>query len=158
MNDEELQIIRNRCEKATGEPWIVLVFDRAYIIQTAGEEDLEITGATDYDYDFIANARHDIITLLDEIENIHSNQYTLNDNELEKISNRLEKANSELWIFLSENREIECGSERYWDFIKPIGKDFKIYGATVADYEFISHSRQDVITLLDEIEKLRSHL
>lgn len=117
---------------------------------------MEIDGAADYDYDFIVHARQDIITLIDEIENLHSNRYTLNDDELQRIRSRCEKANKELWIFLDENNNIECSTENDWDFIKPVGKDFKIYGSTVADYEFISHSRQDIISLLDTIEILRS--
>lgn len=160
MNDEELQIIRNRCGKATGGKWVAYIEGRdiecgSSFIQTPGDN-LEITGATDYDYDFIANTRHDIITLLDEIKNLHNHISILNDNELKAIRNRLEKADSKLWIFLEENREIECCSEYSLNFIKPVGKDFKIYGATVADYEFISHSRQYVISLLDETERLCS--
>ncbi len=155
MTNEELQEIRNRCEKATGEPWILLYFGRDdYIIQTAGEEDLEITGATVADYHFIADARQDVITLLDEIENIHSNQYTLNNNELEKIRNRCEKATGGKWTAYIEGRDIECGSS----FIQTAGEDLEITGATVADYDFIAHARQDIILLLDEIEKLRSQL
>lgn len=161
MNDKEIETIRNRCENATGGKWIAYIEGRdiecgSSFIQTAGEEDLEIDGSNDYDYDFIAHARQDIITLIDEIENLHSNRYTLNNDGLQRIRIRYEKANKELWIFLDENNNIECSTENDWDFIKPVGKDFKIYGATVADYEFISHSRQDIISLLDTIEILRS--
>lgn len=161
MNDKEIETIRSRCKKATGGKWTAYIEGRdiecgSSFIQTAGEEDLEIDGATDYDYDFIAHTRQDIITLLDEIGNLHNNRYTLNKNELETIRNRCENSNSELWIFLNENNDIEYCSDRWFDFIKPVGKDFRIYGATIADYEFISHSRQDVISLLDTIEILRS--
>ncbi|MDE6539385.1 MAG: hypothetical protein K2K66_04280 [Ruminococcus sp.] len=78
MTDEELQIIRNRCEKATGGKWTAYIEGRdiecgSSFIQTAGE-DLEITGATTEDYDFIAHARQDIITLLDEIERLRNKE------------------------------------------------------------------------------------
>lgn len=76
MTDEELQIIRDRCEKATGGKWVAYIEGRdiecgSSFIQTAGE-DLEITGATVEDYDFIAHAKQDIILLLDEIERLRS--------------------------------------------------------------------------------------
>ena len=78
MNDEELQAIRRRCEKATGGKWTAYIEGRDFecgssFIQTAGE-DLEITGATVADYDFIAHARQDIISLLDEIERLRSKE------------------------------------------------------------------------------------
>ncbi|MCM1508924.1 MAG: hypothetical protein NC177_17590 [Ruminococcus flavefaciens] len=115
---------------------------------------MEITNATTADYDFITHARQNIITLLDVIENIS----VLTEKELDEIRNLLRKSDSELWIFLDENRNIECCSEYGLAFIRPVGKDFAIYGADVADYEFISHSRHDIISLLDEIERLRSKL
>ncbi|MDE6093095.1 MAG: hypothetical protein K2F73_07560 [Ruminococcus sp.] len=76
MTDEELQEIRNRCEKATGGHWVAYIEGRdiecgSSFIMTAGN-DLEITGATIADYDFIAHAKQDIITLLDEIERLRS--------------------------------------------------------------------------------------
>lgn len=76
----------------------------------------------------------------------------MNDKELQTIRNRCEKATGGKWTAYIEGRDIECGSS----FIQTSGNDLEIIGATVADYDFISHARQDIITLLDEIERLRS--
>ncbi len=74
QNDKELDDIKRRVENATKGPW------RAYIegrdMQSAssfihtGAEDIELIGATEADYDFIASARQDIPKLLEEIERL----------------------------------------------------------------------------------------
>ena len=76
MKDEELLAIRQRVENATAGPWKAFIEDRdmqcgSSFIQTQGG-DIELTGATEADYDFIANARQDIPKLLDEIERLKS--------------------------------------------------------------------------------------
>ncbi|MDE6779918.1 MAG: hypothetical protein K2J40_00455 [Ruminococcus sp.] len=76
----------------------------------------------------------------------------MNDKELEAIRSRCEKATSGPWISYIEGRDIECGSS----FIQTAGDDLEITGASTADYDFIAHAKQDIITLLDEIERLRS--
>lgn len=76
----------------------------------------------------------------------------MNDKELEAIRSRCEKATGGPWISYIEGRDIECGSS----FIQTAGDDLEITGATTADYDFIAHAKQDIITLLDEIERLRS--
>ena len=47
---------------------------------------------------------------------------------------------------------MECGSS----FIRTQGEDIELTGASEADYDFIAHARQDIIMLLDEIEKLNA--
>jgi hypothetical protein len=74
ISDADLAAIRARCEKATKGPWTSFVEGREEIagssfIQTGGE-DIELSGATDADQDFIAHAREDIPRLLSEIERL----------------------------------------------------------------------------------------
>ncbi|SCY30894.1 hypothetical protein SAMN02910370_02073 [Lachnospiraceae bacterium XPB1003] len=71
LSDNELEEIRKRIENASHGPWNAFVEGRDFesgssFIQT-GSGDIELIGATEADYDFIANARQDISRLLDEI-------------------------------------------------------------------------------------------
>lgn len=76
---EELKQIRGRCDKATPGPWVSYVEGRDHtsgsnFIMTGRElsrgEDIELTGATVADQDFIAQARQDIPRLLVEVERL----------------------------------------------------------------------------------------
>ncbi len=72
MTEEELASIRQRCENATSGPWISYIEGRDHtsgsnFIITGSGEDIALTGATNADQDFIANARQDIPRLLAEI-------------------------------------------------------------------------------------------
>lgn len=78
----------------------------------------------------------------------------MSDEELQEIRSRFENATGGKWTAYIEGRDIECGSS----FIQTADYDLEIIGATVADYDFIAHAKQDIITLLDEIERLRSQL
>ena len=74
MTDEELHEIETRCESATGGPWRSFVEGRDHdngsdFIQTAGD-DIELTGGTVADQDFIANARQDVPKLLAEVRRL----------------------------------------------------------------------------------------
>lgn len=74
LSKEEINAIKTRCENATKGPWKAFVEGRDMIcgssfIRTNGE-DIEMIGATEGDYDFIANARQDIPLLLEEIERL----------------------------------------------------------------------------------------
>ncbi|MCR5226187.1 MAG: hypothetical protein K6E27_03110 [Eubacterium sp.] len=78
ISDKKLIEIRKRADSATKGPWKAYVEDRDFqagssFIQTQGE-DIELIGATEADYDFIANARQDIPKLLDEIERLRGEQ------------------------------------------------------------------------------------
>jgi len=76
----------------------------------------------------------------------------ISDNELLAIRERVEKATEGPWKAFVEGRDMECGSS----FIQTQGEDIELIGATEADFDFIAHARQDILNLLDEIEKLRS--
>jgi hypothetical protein len=76
LSDNELLAIRIRTEKATKGPWKAYVEGRDFecgssFIQTASL-DIELIGATEADYDFIANVRQDIPKLLDEIDRLRA--------------------------------------------------------------------------------------
>ncbi|UJR79998.1 hypothetical protein [Sandaracinus amylolyticus] len=71
LTDAELDEIERRCEAATGGPWTAFVegrdhFGGSSIVRTAGE-DIEMSGASEADYDFIAHARQDLPRLLAEL-------------------------------------------------------------------------------------------
>jgi hypothetical protein len=88
ITKEELQIIKNRYEATSIAPWVAFIEGRnqesgsSFIMtgipkgediwQTKRGEDLEISGATSADLDFIANARQDIPVLIAEIERLNS--------------------------------------------------------------------------------------
>lgn len=72
----ELEAIRRRCNAATPGPWKSFIEGRDHasgssFIRT-GEtgKDIELSGATTDDQDFIAHARQDIPRLLKEIETL----------------------------------------------------------------------------------------
>jgi hypothetical protein len=80
MTDEELDEIERRCAAARPGPWTSYVEGRDH---TSGSnfvmvgnddegrgEDIELTGATVADQDFIANARQDIPRLLAEVRRL----------------------------------------------------------------------------------------
>ena len=74
MNNIEIKMIKERCDKATPGPWKSFVEGRDHLsgsdfIRTAGD-DIELTGATIDDQDFIASCRQDIPLLIDEIERL----------------------------------------------------------------------------------------
>ena len=71
MNINEINDIKERCEKATPGPWKSYIEGRDHtsgssFIRTAGE-DIELTGATTNDQDFIAAARQDVPALIEEV-------------------------------------------------------------------------------------------
>ena len=76
----------------------------------------------------------------------------LSDKELSAIRERAEKAARGPWKAFIEDRDMQCGSS----FIQTSCGDIELLGATEADYDFIANARQDIIALLDEIEKLKT--
>ena len=79
MSDRELNEIRLRCDATTNGPWVSYVEGRDhtsgsnFIMTGEGDkrgEDIELTGATIADQDFIAQARQDVPKLLDEIRRL----------------------------------------------------------------------------------------
>jgi hypothetical protein len=79
LTEEDLQKIRERCDAATPGPWKSFIEGRDH---TSGSSfimtgrpgsrgnDIELSGATDADQDFIAHAREDIRLLLEEIDRL----------------------------------------------------------------------------------------
>ncbi|MEM6274503.1 MAG: hypothetical protein AAF735_04605 [Myxococcota bacterium] len=81
LNDSELAAIEARCEAATAGPWVSYIEGRDHtsgsnFIMTGSEDsrgpDIELSGATNADQDFIAHARQDIPRLLAEIARLRS--------------------------------------------------------------------------------------
>lgn len=81
LSDEELAAMRRRCEAATSGPWKSDVEGREhesgsnFIMVGSGAArgtDIELSGATVADQDFIAHARQDIPRLLGEIERLRA--------------------------------------------------------------------------------------
>jgi hypothetical protein len=86
MTIEDLQLIKNRYEATSVAPWVSFIEGRDHesgssfvmtgipvgedIWQSKRGEDLEISGATNADLDFIAHARQDIPALIAEIERL----------------------------------------------------------------------------------------
>ncbi|MDN3583720.1 hypothetical protein [Mucilaginibacter flavus] len=79
ITDEELNIIEQRCANTQNGPWKAYIENRDhqsggnFIMTGEGaerEEDIEMMGATIADYDFIANAKQDIPTLISEIRKL----------------------------------------------------------------------------------------
>lgn len=78
ISDNELSAIGERAEKAAKGPWKAFVEGRDFecgssFIQTQGE-DIELIGASEADYDFIAHAREDIPRLLAEIKELRASR------------------------------------------------------------------------------------
>jgi hypothetical protein len=76
LSDLELLEIRQRCDGATAGPWKSFIEGRDHasgssFIMTGSDEnrgqDIELSGGTVADQDFIAHAREDIPRLLEEI-------------------------------------------------------------------------------------------
>ena len=74
----------------------------------------------------------------------------LTGDELEEIKKRCDEATPGPWKSYVEGREEMGGS----DFIMTGGEDIYLTGATAADQDFIAHARQDVPTLVAEVERL----
>lgn len=74
VSDERLEEIQARVDAATAGPWMAFVEGRDHssgssFIRTAGE-DIELTGASTGDLDFIAHARQDLPLLLATIRRL----------------------------------------------------------------------------------------
>ncbi|MGZ3840350.1 MAG: hypothetical protein ACXVBR_11815 [Flavisolibacter sp.] len=81
----------------------------------------------------------------------------LNEDELIRIELRCSKAQKGPWKAFIEGRDHESGT----NFIMTgegteRGGDIEMLGATVADFNFIAHAKQDVPKLIEEIRRLSS--
>lgn len=78
LSDIELAQMQARCDAATLGPWRARIerregFSGSDFIET-NAQDIELQGAAEADYDFIAHARQDIPVLLAEIDRLRSRQ------------------------------------------------------------------------------------
>lgn len=69
-----IKLIEERANAATAGPWVSFVEGRDFtsgssFIRTA-ENDIELTGSTVADQDFIAHARQDIVLLIQEVRRL----------------------------------------------------------------------------------------
>lgn len=74
VTDDDLLQIERLCNAATPGPWRSFIEDRDHesgssFIQTAGE-DIELSGASNADQDFIASARQDVPRLVAEVRRL----------------------------------------------------------------------------------------
>ncbi len=81
LTTEQLAEIKTRVDAATRGPWRSFIEGRdqlggsSFIMTGEGAErgeDIELSGATDADQDFMAHARQDVPALLEEIERLKS--------------------------------------------------------------------------------------
>ena len=79
MTDEELEEIEQRCLRARKGPWKSFIEGRDHVSGCSfirvdndanPDDDIELTGATDADQDFIAHARTDIPKLVTAIRTL----------------------------------------------------------------------------------------
>lgn len=75
----------------------------------------------------------------------------VSDRDIAEIRKRYERATPGPWKPYVEGRESMSGSS----FIMTGGEDIYLTGATVADQDFIAHARQDIPSLVAEVERLR---
>jgi hypothetical protein len=85
---------------------------------------------------------------------------------INQIKERLNKTTIAPWVASIEGRDHESGShfimtgipagEHIWQ--EKRGEDFEISGATIDDLDFIAHARQDIPSLIEEIERLKALL
>lgn len=91
INEEKLKKLEALCKNATPGPWLSFVEGRDHqsgsnFIRTA-KNDIELSGATIADQDFIAECRHAVPTLVDEIRQNSANLGTSRD--IEKVLRNL---------------------------------------------------------------------
>jgi hypothetical protein len=81
MSNAELAHIQDRCDRASPGPWVSMIEGRDHtcgssFIMTGPpgrrSEDIEMSGATAADRDFIAHARQDVPRLLDEVRRLRA--------------------------------------------------------------------------------------
>jgi hypothetical protein len=81
MTPEEIAEIQARCDRASAGPWKAMIEGRDHtsgnsFIMTGPENargnDIELSGATQDDHDFVAHARQDVPLLLEEVRRLRS--------------------------------------------------------------------------------------
>ncbi|ARU26091.1 hypothetical protein [Cellvibrio sp. PSBB006] len=80
----------------------------------------------------------------------------LTEREIEEIKRRCDAATPGPWKSYIEGRDHTSGSDFIMtSIVDDRGESIELTGATVADYDFIAHARQDIPRLLEEIERLK---
>lgn len=175
MSDDQLAVVRARCDAATPGPWVVRIepptehgFRRiARGNAPKNAPDLEVVcGATDADLAFMAHARDDVPRLLDEIHLLKSRRSEsqgrdlgISSLELAAVRARADAATPGPWIASVEGRDHDSGSTCILRGSPPdYADDLEFLGATVPDVDFIACARQDIPMLLNQIDRLRSRL
>ncbi|SHM14407.1 hypothetical protein [Flavobacterium saccharophilum] len=75
--------------------------------------------------------------------------------ELNKIEERLNKAQKGIWKAYIEGKDHTSGSSFIMTGIgSERGNDIELFGATEADYDFIANAKQDIPKLIAELRKL----
>ena len=74
--------------------------------------------------------------------------------ELDRIEQLCNAATPGPWKSFIEGRDHESGSS----FIRTMGPDIELSGASDSDQDFIASARQDVIDLVAEVRRLRAEL
>lgn len=74
LTEAQIDLIAQRCDAATSGPWVSSVEGRDHVsgssfIRTS-VDDIELSGATIADQDFIASARQDVPRLVEEIRRL----------------------------------------------------------------------------------------
>ncbi len=86
------------------------------------------------------------------------NKYTLSKTYLDAVRKRCEEATKGPWISFVEGRDHTSGDSFIRRGPNGLGEDLYLTGGTVEDQDFIANARQDILLLLDEIERLRKEL
>ncbi len=81
LDNKKLAEIQARVDAASAGPWKAFIEDRdqtsgsSFIMVGEGQqrgEDIELSGATTADYDFIAHARQDVPVLIEEVRRLNA--------------------------------------------------------------------------------------
>ena len=78
----------------------------------------------------------------------------ITEDQLKVIEQRSNRATNGPWESFVEGRDHTSGSS----FIRTMGEDIELSGASIADQDFIAHARQDIPRLVREIRRLRSRM
>ena len=168
LDVDEIAQIQGRCDRASPGPWRSMLEGRdqtnggSFIMTGPRAQrgtDIELSGATPDDQDFIAHARQDVPRLLSELELSTSTEKRMTPEEIAEIQARCDRASPGPWKSMIEGRDHTSGSS----FVmtgppNERGEDIELSGATADDQDFIAHARQDVPRLLEEVMRLRSLL
>ena len=83
----------------------------------------------------------------------------LTEKELEEIEKRANQTQNGPWKAYIEDRDHESGSNFIMTGLaENRGEDIEMFGATIADYDFIANAKQDIPKLIAEIRELKKKL